>query len=273
MNAFDARFSLCECLKALLEQVYPNAVRMGSSADALAATVRAAVATPERSGRATANSDRPLCFVVNSLEHLPRPHMVALASLAASPGVSLVASIDNIWATQAWDCRCMRDFGFVFKDVHTFAGYEVEVTARHPRGLPAWSGLGQDKQRTPKASLNLVMRSLTLNHRELVQAMAEEQLDTENNTGITIPALLKVSTARLIALSVPKLKSLLNELTDHEVVVQRGCSNAVTSQALYCLPFDERTLEQLRDGKELDSDDEGGDAVQGDDAADEDVMV
>jgi len=280
MNAFDARFSFCECLRGLLEKVqerrlqawvkggsgaqdYPNPARHGISADALAAAVRAAVATP---------GSRPLCLVVHSLENLPRHHLVALASLAGAPGIHLVASVDSIWASLAWDSRCLKDFKFCFKDVHTFAGYEVEATARHPRGLPPWSGLGRDKRRTPKASLSLVMRSLTNNHRELVQAMAEEQLE-ENNTGISIPALLKVSTDRLIALTVPKLKGLLNELIDHEIVVQRGCASSVTNQALFVLPFDERTLEQLRDGKSLDSEEEGGgDGAPGDDG-DEDIMV
>jgi len=264
MNAFDARFSFCECLRAFLEQVYPNAPRQGNSADGLAATVKTAVSSP---------GTKPLCVVVHSLENLPRHHVIALASLAASPGVHIVASIDSIWAPLAWDCRCLKDFNFVFKEVHTFSGYEVEATARHPRGLPPWCGLGQDTRRTPKASLSLVMRSLTNNHRELVEAMAEEQLEAENNAGISIPALLKVSTDRMIAFSVPKLKGLLNELIDHEVVVQRGCSSAVTSQALFCLPFDERTLIQLRDGAPLESDDEGGDGAPGDDGEHDDILV
>jgi len=264
MNVFDARFSFCLCLRGLLEQVYPNAHRSANSADALAATVRSAVASPE---------SKPVCLVVHSLENLPKHHIIALASLAASPGVHLVASIDSIWSPLAWDCRCLKDFNFAFKEVQCFAGYEVEATARHPRGLPPWCGLGADKRRTPKASLSLVMKSLTNNHRELVEAMAEEQLEAENSAGISIPALLKVSTDRLIALSVPKLKGLLNELIDHEVVVQRGCSASVTSQALFALPFDERTLQQLRDGEALDSDAEDGDGGPGDDGADEEVLA
>jgi len=264
MNAFDARFSLQLCLKGILEQVYPDVSRTANSADALVAAIRSQVASPET---------KPLCIVVHSLENLPKHHMIALASLAASPGCHLVASIDSIWSSLSWDCRCLKDFNFAFKEVQSFAGYEVEATARHPRGLPPWCGLGVDKRRTPKASLNLVMKSLTNNHRELVEAMAEEQLEAENSAGISIPALLKVSTDRLIALSVPKLKGLLKELIDHEVVVQRGCSSSVTSQALFALPFDEHTLQQLMNGEALDSDAEQGDGGPGDDGADEEVMA
>lgn len=266
LNAFDARSSLVECLKSLLEQAFPKVQRQGNSAEGLVATVRSALAMPE---------SRPWCFVVHSLENLPRHHMVALASLAASPGAHLVASTDHILAPLAWDSRCLKDFNFVFKDVHTFAGYEMEATARQPRGLPAWCGLGKDKRRNPRASLALVMRSLTNNHRELVQAMAEEQLETEHNTGISMPALLKVATDRLIANTVPKLRSLLNELIDHEVVIKRSCQSAITEQALFCLPFEERTLTQLRDGRALDSEDEAADAVPApvDEAADDMVLA
>jgi len=264
VHAFDGRFSFCECLRGLLEQVYPDAPRQGFSAEGLAKAIRDAVASP---------GSRPLCFIVHSIENMSQPHLVILSTLAASPGVHLVASTDSIWAPLAWDARCLKDFNFCREEVNTFAGYEVEATARHPRGLPAWSGLGQDKRRTPKASLSLVMRSLTNNHRELVQAMAERQLEPDSHAGISMSALLKVSTDRMIAASVPKLRSLLNELRDHEVVVQRGCSSVLTAQVLFYLPFDERTLEKLADGKALDSDDEGDDGPPGEEALEEEVVL
>jgi len=263
-HAFDARFSLCDILRQVLEQVYPQIPRQGISAENLAATVKTAVATP---------GSRRLCFIVHHLENLPRNHLAALASMNESPGIHVVASIDNMWAPMSWDSQIISELNFLFKDVHTFASQRLELVARYQRGLPAWCGLGKEEKRSAKASLGIVMRSLTSTHQELVQAMAEEQLETENNTGIPMPALLKVSTDRLIASSVPKLKNLLKELIDHEVVVQRGCSSTVTSQALFCLPFDARTLQKLADGEALDSDDEGadGEARGGNEAADEDA--
>jgi hypothetical protein len=264
MHAFDGRFSFCECLRGLLEQVYPDAPRQGTSAEGLGAAVRAAAALP---------GSRPLCFVVHSIENMAQPHLVVLSLLVASPGVHVVASTDSILAPLAWNSRCLKDFKFVREEVNTFAGYEVEATARHPRGLPPWSGLGQGKRQTPKASLSLVMRSLTNNHRELVQAMAERQLESESHSGISLSALLKVSTDLMIAASVPKLRSLLNELRDHEVVVQRGHSSAATAQVLFYLPFDERTLERLAEGKSLDSDDEAEDGPPGEDVVEDEVLM
>lgn len=262
-HAFDARFSLCDILRQVLEQVYPQTPRQGISAENLAATVKTAVATP---------GSRELCFIVHHLENLPRNHLAALASMNESPGIHVVASIDNMWAPMSWDSQIVSDLNFVFIDVHTFASQRLELVARHGRGLPAWCGLGKEEKRSAKATLGIVMRSLTDNHRELVQAMAQKQLETENNTGIPMPVLLKVSIDRMIALDVSKLKNLLKELLDHEVVVQRGCSSTVTSQALFGLPFDARTLEKLADGETLDSDDEGadGEGRGGNEGADED---
>lgn len=257
MHAFDARFSLCECFKSLLETIFPKATRTGVSAEALGAAVCAAVVSEQR----------PICILVHSLELLPRNHIVILSSLAATPGVYFVASVDSIWAPLAWDPRCLKDFEFCREEWDTFVGYEAESTARYPHGLPPWTGLGHDRQRAPKASLSLVLRSLTNNHRELVQAMAKKQLESSNRTGISLSALLRETTEQMIAASVPKLKSLLKELKDHEVIVQRN-SSAASAQMLFSLPFTDRVLQRLVQSTDLDSDDEA-DGVLGEAEDDE----
>jgi origin recognition complex subunit 2 len=261
LNAFDARFSLCEWFKALLEIAFPNAARSGVSAEALGAAVRAATET----------SSRPLCIVVHSLELLPQHHIVILSSLATCPGVHLVASVDSIWAPLAWSSCCSKNFNFCREEWNTFLSYEVESAARYPSGLPPWTGLGHDRRRAPKASLSLVLRSLTNNHRELVQAMAKRQLENGNRVGISLSALLKESTERMIAASVPKLRSLLNELKDHEVVIQRN-SSAASAQMLFSLPYNDRMLQRLAQNTSLDSEDEA-DEVVGGGGEDEDIAA
>jgi hypothetical protein len=149
----------------------------------------------------------------------------------------------------------LKDFNFCREECNTFLGYEVESAARFSNGLPPWTGLGHDKRRTPKASLSLVLRSLTNNHRELVQAMAKMQLESGSRGGVSLSALLRESTDRMIAATVPKLRSLLNELRDHEVVIQRN-SSAVGAQVLFSLPFDDRMLTKLAENANIDSDDE-----------------
>lgn len=265
MDGFDTRFSLSECLRGILEQVYSTTAR-GGGLEGLASALRAAVTnsasasyTPgPRAASAVAASapgaGRPLCLLVHNIEILPQSQQAMLASLSAAPGIYLVASFDNVWAPLAWDPRCLKDFNFCREEANTYLGYEVEAAARFPGALPPWTGLGPDRHRIPKKSLSLVLRSLTNNHRELVQAIAEHQLKNGGRSGISSSALLKVTTDRMIASTIPKLRSLLNELKDHEVVVERG---TLDRGMLYQLPCSERMLERLADGEMPESDDEG----------------
>lgn len=279
IDGYDSRFSLAECLRGILEQVYFMPARGGH--EALAVTLRSAVALaastsytpgPQVANAVAASSPgagRHLCLLVHNIELLPQAHQATLSSLCAAPRVHMVASCDNVWAPLAWGPRCLKDFNFCREEANTFIGYEVEASARFPGALPPWSGLGPDQHRTPKKSLSLVLRSLTNNHRELVQVIAERQLANGGRSGISMSALLKVTTDRMIAASLPKLRSLLNELKDHEVVVQRG---TLDGGVLFQLPCQERTLERLAEGEVLESEDEGDDVdvISSDDDKDED---
>mmetsp|Transcript_156480 Transcript_156480/g.276407 ORF Transcript_156480/g.276407 Transcript_156480/m.276407 type:complete len:460 (-) Transcript_156480:114-1493(-) len=280
IDGFDSRFSLSECLRGILEQVYSTPARGGH--EALAATLRSAVTNAASShytpgpqvanavAAASPGAGRHLCLLVHNIEILPQAHQATLSSLCAAPRIHMVASCDNVWAPLAWGPRCLKDFNFCREEANTFLGYEAEAAARFPGALPPWSGLGPDRLRTPKKSLSLVLRSLTNNHRELVQVIAERQLANGGRSGISMSALLKVTTDRMIAASLPKLRSLLNELKDHEVVVQRGTLDGGVLFQLHC---QQRTLERLAEGEVLESDDEGDvDVTHGDEDEEEDYL-
>lgn len=246
VNCFDARFSLSECLRDILEQVFPAVTHSGShSAEALANTISGALRGADGPGR-------PICLVVHNLECLQPSHQAALAGLAAK-GMHIVASVDNIWASLAWSPLCLRDFNFSREEVHTFDGYGREHHARFPHGMPPWCDPMASRQKAPKASLSVVLRSLTRSHRELVQAMAEQQLAAGGGAGQSLSKLLTLATDAMIANTAPKLRSLLNELKDHEVIAQRTSNDG---SALLYLTCDNRLLQRLVDGRDLD--DESG---------------
>lgn len=98
-----------------------------------------------------------------------------------------------------------------------------------------------------KTSLALVLKSLTRSHRELVQVIAEHQLEAGGRTGISQSRLLSEATDRMIASTTTVLKSLLNELRDHEVVALRG---AVDGGTLLYLTCDAKVLARLAKGQE-----------------------
>ncbi|CAE7584115.1 CPK2 [Symbiodinium sp. CCMP2592] len=92
------------------------------------------------------------------------------------------AEVDNIFADAAFnmDPYAAMDFSFSYEEVHTRDSYyTVELKGRYPDGLPSCTHPLATKKQT-KASLGLVLRCLTQNQKELVQATAEpfEKLQT-----------------------------------------------------------------------------------------------
>lgn len=127
INGFDPHFSLCDCLREILEQVLPVAMHAGnSSAEALASTICSFLQGAEGSGR-------PICLVVHNLECLRPSDQAVLAGIAATVGAHLVASADKpLCLKNSWD------FNFYREEVHTFEGYVREHHARLPHEDLPW---------------------------------------------------------------------------------------------------------------------------------------
>jgi len=249
INGFDGRISLAECLKEVIEQLFPKHIGRtpGSTVEAFANTIRSAL-------RANQGPSRPVCFVVHNLECLPSAHQAALASLAAVPGFHLAASVDNFWAPLAWSSTCLRDFNFFREEVHTFESFDREYEYRFAKGPPAAYDPVSVRREAPKVSVGVVLRSLTGNHRELVQIMAEHQLARAGRVGLSQSKLLTMANDRMIVSTAPKLRTLLNELRDHEVVAERSGADGSTLLYLTC---ENKVLDRLAEGQVPDdSDDE-----------------
>jgi len=253
LDAFDARGSLQGFLREVLSnQVPPGQCKCGSSVEGLALAVRA---TREAMQPAT-----PLAIVVHNLEALAAGQQAALALLAASPSVMLLASVDHSWAPLAWSTDVLKDFNFCREQVDTFQGYaRVELKGKYPDQTPSWCDPNADRQQESKVSIGLVLKSLTNNHRELCEVMAKNQLSKGGTGGISMSDLLALAEDRMIASNVTKLRSLLNELTDHEIVVSRASSDGGT---LFWIPWKERALRKMANG-------ESPDAIEGADEEDD----
>jgi len=249
INGFSLQFSLVECLRSLLEHLCPTACPGGSSVDALVDRLRAVM--PQV---------RPLCFVVHSLDMISPAHQTALAQLAATPDIHLVASTDSIWAPQVWGPRCVKNFNFCWEQVHTRQAYEAEAAGRYAGGLPRWALPSSGRRQGNNASMGLVLHSLTPSHRELVQVMASNQHEGGGRMGITVHKLLSLANDRMIANTMTKLRNLLNELKDHNVIMQKPGADGCT---LFYLPVDARTLQCLAEGRPLEEGDgeESGNAA------------
>lgn len=263
ISGYDARLSLAEVMRDVLDKIHPSAARINTqSLDVLTAALKTAQQIPEKGpGKGNEVLPRPLCFVVHNMESLPAPHQAALSSLATTPGVHFIVSVDSIWATLMLSPHCLKNFNFCREEVHTFEKYIAEHHGRYPGGPPAWSDPTARRQRAAKASLGLVLKSLTRGHRELVQAIAEHQLKGGGGprAGISSSKLLVITSDRMIAQNATKLRGLLEELQDHDVVAQKNSTEGGTLLYLTC---DIKALTKLAEGEDpeesdAESDNEG----------------
>eukprot|EP00933_Yihiella_yeosuensis_P018110 TRINITY_DN1499_c0_g2_i1.p1 TRINITY_DN1499_c0_g2~~TRINITY_DN1499_c0_g2_i1.p1 ORF type:complete len:489 (+),score=98.29 TRINITY_DN1499_c0_g2_i1:46-1512(+) len=242
-DAFDASGSLPTFFRELLSNAYPNYQRSGgSSPESLAASIRAARSSEQYSAR-------PLAIIVHNMELLPPNHQAALSTLATDPKIFLVASVDNISAPGLWTGEMVKNFNFSREEVDTLQGFSTELSRKYPDGVPAWSDLSANHQHASKASIGVVLRSLTSNHRELCEVIAKHQLEEVaegGRLGLSMPDLLQEANDRMICSNLAKLRGLLNELKDHEVVTQKAGPDGST---LILMPFKDKILEKLAQGE------------------------
>lgn len=252
-QAFDKGSSLAAFLRELLEQHgWKGAGSLPRLCSALLTARRAAA------------EKHPLVLIIHNLEVLPAPHLSALASLvAAKKEIWLVASVDNIFADAAFnmDPHAAMDFSFSYEEVHTRDSYStVELKGRYPDGLPSCTHPLATKKQT-KASLGLVLRCLTQNQKELVQEIAKEQL-SRGQQGVPWDELVVLASDLMIANNHTKLRRLLSELTDHQILIERN--------GRFELAVKEAVLRKLAEGESVEDVDVEGEGDAADDVEQED---
>eukprot|EP00439_Symbiodinium_sp_Y106_P045006 s595_g5.t1 len=246
-HAFDKGSSLAAFLRELLEQ---HGWKGAGSLPRLCSSLLTA--------RRSAAEKHPLVLVIHNLEVLPAPHLSALASLVATKEIWLVASVDNIFADAAFnmDPYAAMDFSFSYEEVHTRDSYyTVELKGRYPDGLPSCTHPLATKKQT-KASLGLVLRCLTQNQKELVQEIAKEQL-SRGQQGVPWDELVVLASDLMIANNHTKLRRLLSELTDHQILIERN--------GRFELAVKEAVLRKLAEGESVEDVDVEGEGDAADD--------
>jgi origin recognition complex subunit 2 len=158
--------------------------------------------------------ERELLLVVHSMDAAPMRSRVvrnALATLAAAPGVRLVASSDSVHAQVLWDEQQLAALNFVLRPAHTLQPYLAE-TAHKPAAVAREQGSAQGAA--------FVLRSLTQNHKDVLKVLAHHQLQ-ESETGMTQQDLYEECSRDMIVSSLTQLRRLLVEFKDHKVVGTR----------------------------------------------------
>jgi hypothetical protein len=148
----------------------------------------------------------------------------ALARLAATPGIHLVATIDDVNACLIWDPLLRSSFNFVSADLTTFARYV------HESPYACGSGSGAAAEDQTRSAL-VVMRSLNSNARGIFGLLIKEQIEGKGKAGMTLATLFERCRECFLSSTQVALKGHLAELRDHKLLRERRAADG--SQVLY----------------------------------------
>ncbi|KAF2404150.1 ORC2-domain-containing protein [Trichodelitschia bisporula] len=240
VNAYVPGTALRDVLAALAGALFPRSAKLPLHPNALHTLL---LDTLTESPPA-----RPVYLLINSLDApgLRRGSAQAvLASLAASPHVRVVASLDHPSAALLWDARVRALWRFVAHDATTFVGYEgVEVDARTE--VAALLGRG-GRGVAGRDGVGFVLKSLPGNARSLFRILVAEQvagLDDggEGEEGVEYRVAYHRAREELVCSTEHQFRTLLKEFYDHVMVESRRDAGGAERLVV---PFRREELEGL----------------------------
>ncbi|KAJ3300625.1 Origin recognition complex subunit 2 [Borealophlyctis nickersoniae] len=180
----------------------------------------------------------------------------ALASLASSANIHVIASVDHINAPMLWDNVKSARFGWAWHDLTTFEGYAVETTFEDSL-MAGTRELGQ-------RGVMSVLNSLNTNARNIFRILAEHQIasaEAEPSGGtkskkrgggaggngmaeLGLPYNMYYAKAdeNFLVSNELTFKTQLTEFRDHKIIQSKRASDG--SEVLY-IPLDAETLGQI----------------------------
>ncbi|KAF2796299.1 ORC2-domain-containing protein [Melanomma pulvis-pyrius CBS 109.77] len=215
----------------------------------------------------------PIPIIVNSIDtpqlrKSPTPSM--LATLASSPHINLICTVDTPSFPLLWDVGLKALYQFLFHDTTTFAPYDAEIDiVESVNDLLGRSG----RRIGGRDGVGFVLRSLPENARSLFKILVEEQLgllltddgadfdqddmpatvrnkkiiaakhtSSESAQGVEYRVLYHKAVEEFVCSSEVGFRTLLKEFHDHQMVESR--KDAMGTERLW-IPFRQEELEGL----------------------------
>jgi Origin recognition complex subunit 2 len=151
---------------------------------------------------------------------------VCLSYLAACDAVSIIATCEHINTPILWSNEVLGRFNWVFEHVPTFEKHDL------PRNFILFPSKATISECSNKSSLDSLLTSITVKHRELLELIAKETLaersnqkiSNNNSEGVELSIILSGCKAKLILRTDKELKNMLKELIDQKTVkVSHDC--------------------------------------------------
>lgn len=182
-----------------------------------------------------------MILLIDSIDAGPmKTYQKFFATIA--PYMCICASVDHPSIGLLWNPVQLRAFNWYWIETSTYQPYTRETSSI----LGVWENLIEGRFEAGTKSVSVVLNSLTGNHQDIMKLLASMQLEqakTPGLNGVRQSELLDKSTKRMIATNLSKLKSLLQELIDHKVVVEEKQRD--TGNDVYWIPLDKQGLEKL----------------------------
>ena len=204
-------------------------------------------------------------FLIDSIDAAPmKGNQEFFAKLAEIPSVDICASVDHCRVGLLWSPPQLRRFRWFWVEASTYKAYTAEVRDM----VTVWDDLIEGKADAATRSLGIVLASLTGAHREAVELIAKMQVEAmaatagarkegkENSEDgvahsvqIRSTDLVKRCKKQMIADNQVKMRSLLQELIDHRLVL--NMKDRDTGNEVFWLPFDQERLQRIAAGEEF----------------------
>lgn len=136
--------------------------------------------------------------------------MYLLSIIASAKNIHIISSIDHINSSILWDQITLHNFNWMYYDCTTYLPYDKELTSNIT--------IISKEQSLKESGIVYILQSLTPNHRELLQFLAEYQLNSKKTKGIIYIDLYQHCRDEMIVNSDRALKNMLHELQDHELL-------------------------------------------------------
>lgn len=170
-----------------------------------------------------------------------------LSTLAQSPNIYLIASVDQINAALLWDNVKSSRFNWIWHDATTFDDYLVETS--YENTLLTSAG-----EMTGIRGAQFVLRSLTSNGRGVFSILVKEQLDAmeaakvadhlqgNESYGLSYHQYFQKCRESFFATSDTAMRSQLTEFRDHKLISSKRLGDGTE---MFYIPFDKNALQIL----------------------------
>merc|ERR1719491_2437026 len=155
----------------------------------------------------------------------------AWSILANSQWVHIVASMDHIHGLLLWDRNHLSMLHWIYHELTTFEHYAAETEFAATQSIK----VTQSKEQ----GLEHVMSSLTPQHRDIIENLAEHQIESGGDGLSEAQWYEKCMNAMLVSNTL-KFQQYITEFLDHHVIQKQVAKGNV----LYVIPYDRNVIQQ-----------------------------